>query len=270
MADNYAISCLVGLMDNLWFRNVILVSEPSASSLYAKIHKPSSMAGAVSEELLHSSSNDSQTQLVSSSSITNQAEFDEQESDEKETTTSTCAESEERPTRLNVTASRARSQSSSPSNLKRSRNLRLLSSTAGTTGRRLHKTMSCKSLCELELEEVQGFMDLGFIFNKENMSKRMMSVIPGLQRLELSGSTIQGKDNILMGSPPHHETRRVEVEGGAEQTITRPYLSEAWLIRRPDSPLLNLRIPRVSTAADMKKHLQYWARTVASAIALET
>ncbi|XP_027069292.1 uncharacterized protein [Coffea arabica] len=263
MADNYAISCLVGLMDNLWFHNVILVSEPSTPSLYSKIHKPSSMA-AVSEELLYSSSNDSQTQLISdedssSSSITNQAEFDEQESDEKETTT-TCAESE-------VTASRSRSQSSSPSNLKRSRSLRL-SSTAGTTGRRLHKTMSCKSLCELELEEVQGFMDLGFIFNNENMSKRMMSVIPGLQRLELSGSTIQGKDNILMGSPPHNETRRVE--GGAEQTITRPYLSEAWLIRRPDSPLLNLRIPRVSTAADMKKHLKYWARTVASAIALET
>lgn len=254
-------------MDDLWFRNVILVSEPWSSSPCSKLHKPSSTA-AVSEELSYSTSNDSQTLLISdedSSTVTNQAEYDEQEIDEKETTT--CTQPDERPTRLNAMASKARYLSSSPSNLKRSRNLRR-SSAAGTTGRRLHKTMSCKSLCELELEEVQGFMDLGFIFNKENMSKRMMSVIPGLQRLESSGS-IQEKDNILMGSSPHTETEGVE-EAEAEQPMVRPYLSEAWLIRRPDSPLLNLRIPRDCTAADMKKHLRYWARAVASAIELET
>ncbi|KAL0347212.1 UNVERIFIED_CONTAM: MLO-like protein 3 [Sesamum calycinum] len=32
--------------------------------------------------------------------------------------------------------------------------------------------------------EVKGFMDLGFIFRKENLSKRMKRLIPGLQRLD--------------------------------------------------------------------------------------
>lgn len=48
---------------------------------------------------------------------------------------------------------------------------------------KLYKSMSCKTLGELELEEVKGFMDLGFIFKKENLSPRMMSLVPGLQRL---------------------------------------------------------------------------------------
>ncbi|KAL3536293.1 hypothetical protein ACH5RR_004754 [Cinchona calisaya] len=163
------------------------------------------------------------------------------------------------PTRLNLLANKARSHSSSPSKVKRSRNRR-----------RLQKTMSCKSLCELELEEVKGFMDLGFIFNKEHMrsNKRMMSVIPGLQRLEPFKSTEITRDII------DDETQRDAIAEEGEMKhpsiIPRPYLSEAWLIKRPDSPLLNLRIPRASTAADMKKHLKYWARTVAFAIALET
>lgn len=35
-------------------------------------------------------------------------------------------------------------------------------------------------LGELEREEVKGFMDMGFTFKKENMSRRIMSLIPGL------------------------------------------------------------------------------------------
>lgn len=107
--------------------------------------------------------------------------------------------------------------------------------------RRLENMRSCKSFYELEHEELKGFRDLGFIFNKEELNPHIKSMLPGLQML-------------------------------GEKQVTRPYLSEAWLINRPDSPLLNLRIPSrsASSGADMKKQLRYWARTVASVINQES
>ncbi|KAJ6742576.1 hypothetical protein OIU85_016639 [Salix viminalis] len=129
----------------------------------------------------------------------------------------------------------------------------------------LPESMSYKSFGELELEEVKGFVDLGFIFKKEHLSPRMMSVVPGLQRLGL----YQNRQNIFLRDSnvagDHDELIRKQEEE-EEKGIARPYLSESWLIKRPDSPLLNLRVPRVSVAADMKKHLKFWARTVASEI----
>lgn len=125
--------------------------------------------------------------------------------------------------------------------------------------------MSCRTLGELELEEVKGFMDLGFIFKEEHLSPRMMSVIPGLQRLGLYKNK---QTTNLIGSEVAEDDKIREEE--EERGIIRPYLSEAWLIKRPDSPLLNLRLPRVSAAADMKKHLRFWARTVASVIQQES
>lgn len=152
------------------------------------------------------------------------------------------------------------SNSSSPSShkiKKRSKNEDKVGIGNGNGMFRLKRTMSCKSLCELELEEVKGFMDLGFRFSKDHLiSKRMMSLIPGLQRLEDPFLQIEEK-NITKPEEDGEEERCHKI---------RPYLSEAWLIKRPDLPLLNLRIPRLSTAADMKKHLKYWAKTVASAI----
>lgn len=119
--------------------------------------------------------------------------------------------------------------------------------------------MSCWSLGELELREVKGFMDLGFTFKKEHPSPRMMSLIPGLQRLEV----YKNKENV----PKHLKGDQFEEEEEEdERGVIRPYLSEAWLINRPSSPLLNLRVPRVSEAADMKKHLRFWARIVASEV----
>jgi hypothetical protein len=182
-----------------------------------------------------------------------------QDSEEETTPTET---ERERPTRLNIVPGKTRSHSSSPSTKKRSEHLR----NAGAA-LRLQKTMSCKSLCELELEEVKGFMDLGFRFNKDQLSKRMMSVIPGLARLELltEEKHITNPEEVAADDGTQEEEHKTE-----KARITRPYLSEAWLIKRPDSPLLNLRIPRVSTATDMKKHLKNWARTVASAIQQES
>uniref|UniRef100_A0A2P2PMI7 Uncharacterized protein n=1 Tax=Rhizophora mucronata TaxID=61149 RepID=A0A2P2PMI7_RHIMU len=129
--------------------------------------------------------------------------------------------------------------------------------------------MSSRSFGELELEEAKGFMDLGFVFKQEHMSPRMMTVVPGLQRLGLCSKSKLHDPNLI----DLDGEIAGDVELGQEEkvrSVVRPYLSEAWLIRRPDSPLLNLRLPKVSSAAAMKKHLKFWARAVASVIKQES
>lgn len=84
-----------------------------------------------------------------------------------------------------------------------------------------------------------------------------MSVVPGLQRLGLH-QKLKDATEIVQDN----DTEAKE----EERDIKRPYLSEAWLIKRPDSPLLSLRIPKPCSTANMKKHLQFWAKTVASEI----
>ncbi|KAK1403419.1 Seven transmembrane MLO family protein [Heracleum sosnowskyi] len=250
MACNYPIcsATLLGAMDSLWFHRLIPHHLPD----------PISVLESVSSESFTSS-------CQSSSSCTSIPEQNYALSDQSPLTPqqSFNAELEEREKIMEEVLKHKR-----PSKLKRiktrshpSRNLRSKRYTGSVM--RLQKTMSCKTLGELEVEEVKGFMELGFSFDSENMCPRMMSVLPGLQRLggdrnndkEITNQELAGDEN---------ETRS---ELGVYR---RPYLSEAWLIRRPDSPLLNLRIPTNSKAADMKKHLKAWARTVASVVHQES
>ncbi|KAJ7976983.1 Rna exonuclease 3 [Quillaja saponaria] len=160
--------------------------------------------------------------------------------------------------RITRSHSTSSSTQKSPKNLRRSASLHILP-----------KSMSCRTLGELELEEVKGFMDLGFIFKKEHLSPRMMSVLPGLQRLGVHKNEQNTKLMDAKKTVQDDNDDGDEIEEGSRSVI-RPYLSEAWLIRKPDSPLLNLRMPKVSTAADMKKYIRSWARTVASVIQQES
>lgn len=124
-------------------------------------------------------------------------------------------------------------------------------------GIKLNKSKSCRSLGELELEEVKGFIDLGFEFKRENLSPQMVTLLPGLQRLGI----------------PINKQKQLEEKNDDEdhkRDKSRPYLSEAWTIKRPNSPLLQLRMPKVSSTSDMKKHLKFWAKTVASEIQQES
>ncbi|XP_068665675.1 uncharacterized protein [Aristolochia californica] len=91
-----------------------------------------------------------------------------------------------------------------------------------------------KSLSELEIEELQGFMDLGFTFNREDISPTILNMIPGLQ-----------------------ENRPID-----EERVRRPYLSEAWSVQRSVPPRLNRA--QLSSRVEMKEQLKVWARTVAS------
>lgn len=238
-------------MDSLWFERLILHHLPD----------PSSVPESVSLESFASS-------CQSSSSCTSIPEQDYPLSDQSPLTPqqNVYTELEERekiieevlkqkrPSKLSRI--KTRSHPSTPSRHFRSKRY---------TGSviRLQKTMSCKTLGELEVEEVKGFMELGFSFDSENMCPRMMSVLPGLQRL--GGDSSNEKEMIDQESAGDANEKRSEL--GVHR---RPYLSEAWLIKRPESPLLNLRIPRNSKAADMKKHLKSWARTVASVVHQES
>ncbi|KAF8409082.1 hypothetical protein HHK36_005155 [Tetracentron sinense] len=115
-------------------------------------------------------------------------------------------------------------------------------------GRR-RKKGSSKSLSDLEFEELKGFMDLGFVFSEDDRDSKLVSIIPGLQRL---------------GKKPGEEEEIVD-----ESVIPRPYLSEAWACldrRKEEKPLLNWRFPALGNEIDMKDHLRSWAHTVASTI----
>lgn len=176
-----------------------------------------------------------------------------------------------RPSRLNRIKTRSNPSSPTSTPPKASRSKKYTGSV-----RRLQKTMSCKSLGELEVEEVKGFMDLGFKFDPQNLSPRMMSVVPGLQRLAGSQNSEIIQKEIIDQVLATNKLDDQELAGAGNEmksesgVVRRPYLSEAWLIRRPDSPLLKLKISRKSEAADIKKHLKQWARTVATVVQQES
>ncbi|PIN22891.1 hypothetical protein CDL12_04384 [Handroanthus impetiginosus] len=113
-------------------------------------------------------------------------------------------------------------------------------------GRR--RSSSSRSLSELEFEELKGFMDMGFVFSDDKVDSKLVSLVPGLQRL--------GKK-----------------EGFGEEvlSISRPYLSEAWDCleddeKRVKNPLMAWRIPAFGNEMELKDHLRSWAHTVASTV----
>ncbi|PQM40443.1 uncharacterized protein Pyn_08991 [Prunus yedoensis var. nudiflora] len=119
-----------------------------------------------------------------------------------------------------------------------------------TRRRRKKKKGESKSLTDLEFEELNGFMDLGFVFLEEDKEdSNLASIIPGLQRLGKK----DGQDEVF-----------------DESTIPSAYLSEAWKVRhqrKREKPLMNWRFPALGNEIDMKDNLRWWAHTVASTAA---
>ncbi|KZV28280.1 hypothetical protein F511_28258 [Dorcoceras hygrometricum] len=112
-------------------------------------------------------------------------------------------------------------------------------------GRRAGRRGSGKSLSELEFQELKGFMDLGFVFSDEDKDSRLVSIIPGLQRLGINRAEESDK-------------------GFGKVSVSRPYLSEAWEFS--ENPLMGWRIPAFGNEMELKDHLRYWAHTVASTV----
>ncbi|XWS43614.1 hypothetical protein CRYUN_Cryun16bG0119000 [Craigia yunnanensis] len=265
MANNFSLY-LIGAMDLLWFHQIILFPEPF-SLYFPKTLKPQqpyseSTTTSPSSSLSLSSLAEDISMVVcplpdqENSAISSPLTPPDDSKKEEE-------EVKKRPRRGSLSSSRSRSHSSSPATQNRLRNHR--HSTSYSLGEKLQKFMSCRNLKDLELEEVKGFMDLGFIFKKKHLNARMIDVVPGLLRLGFFRTKQKTKPNLAADVLPKDN----DIEQEEERSVIRPYLSEAWQIKRPDSPLLNLRIPRVSAAADMKKHLKFWARTVASVVQQE-
>ncbi|EYU37337.1 hypothetical protein MIMGU_mgv11b016324mg [Erythranthe guttata] len=104
-----------------------------------------------------------------------------------------------------------------------------------------------KSLSELEFEELKGFMDLGFVFtagDDQKLDSKLVSIIPGLQRL--------GKNVDESASESESES------------VSRPYLSEAWNYSSNNPAMKDWRIPAFGNEMELKHHLRFWAHSVAS------
>ncbi|KAF6146615.1 hypothetical protein GIB67_008901 [Kingdonia uniflora] len=106
--------------------------------------------------------------------------------------------------------------------------------------RSLSYNKSSQSLSDLESEEVQGFKDLGFTFNDEDLNLNVINIVPGLQR--------QKTFNY------------------AEEQMKRLYLSEAWFLQRYAQSIPDNWIDhdQRSDGGDVKTQLKFWARMVAS------
>ncbi|KAI9071115.1 hypothetical protein K1719_041163 [Acacia pycnantha] len=105
-----------------------------------------------------------------------------------------------------------------------------------------------KSVAELEMEEVEGFMDVGFVFTEEDRHSSLASIIPGLKRMWKEDEDYEFDDS----------------------EIQRPYLSETWDIfewkKEVEKPL-NWKIPEdMRNEVKMKVNMKLWAQTVASLV----
>ena len=113
-----------------------------------------------------------------------------------------------------------------------------------------------RSLSELEFKELKGFMDLGFVFSEEDKDSKLVSLIPGLQRL--------GKENDDAEEGEDEEYKKIDENVLSDH---KPYLSEAWDAfdqRERKNPLVNWRVPDKGSEIDMKDNLKFWAHAVAS------
>ncbi|CAO2839543.1 unnamed protein product [Amaranthus hypochondriacus] len=234
MAESYY-SQILTAMDRRWFEQVFLgCDEPMFNELLSD-------DGAVSE-FSGSDQGDIDASTYSSTSIMSQDSNIDQVEDQKGLEDLIGRRS--RLASMTLTANnKTRSHSSSPT-INRSQKD---SNNSTNRDKKLQRFRSCSILHDLEQEELKGFMDLGFRFEKDQLSPRTLTVIPALQRLGVGGYA-------------HEEGKSIEIDDKL------PYLSEAWMVKKPNSPLLRLKMARVSRAQDMKKCLKLWARTVASSI----
>uniref|UniRef100_I1NLR2 Uncharacterized protein n=2 Tax=Oryza glaberrima TaxID=4538 RepID=I1NLR2_ORYGL len=120
-----------------------------------------------------------------------------------------------------------------------------------------------KSSSDLESIEVQGFRDLGFVFDQEELRESLADVLPGLRGKPTPTGSGSASDN------DDANTATTATGSDAVAAVRRPYLSEAWYhVRRPAprSPAaaaMRLQQADARSAAEMKDQLRMWAQAVA-------
>ncbi|BFG24980.1 hypothetical protein CerSpe_112540 [Prunus speciosa] len=128
--------------------------------------------------------------------------------------------------------------------------------------RRRRRIGPSKSLSDLEFDELKGFMDLGFVFTEEDKDSKLVSIIPGLQRLGSIGEQDRDEED------QRNNNNNNNTDPSSHHVVSRPYLSEAWDAldqRKKENKLVNWRIP-ANLGKDMKHNLRFWAHTVASTV----
>uniref|UniRef100_A0A7C9CME5 Uncharacterized protein n=1 Tax=Opuntia streptacantha TaxID=393608 RepID=A0A7C9CME5_OPUST len=255
------IHSLLMAMDRLWFHHVILLSEP-ISIIWSKgidvspICSQSSMLSSDNPQL-----NEHKTSITSPANSVSQDSCDKEVAEEEER--KAAIDETEQPTSENKNQIVKKGKSRPPC-LTFHRHCRSLNYYDDIHRcLKLPRSLSCKTSYDLEQQEVQGFKDLGFQFEKDRLTPRTISVIPGLQRLG-EGPESTFNDTNYVTSPM--EGKEGEQEEEKRGVLVRPYLSEAWKVKKPNSPLLRLRIARVHNKEDMQKCLMVWAKTVATSI----
>ncbi|EOA36679.1 hypothetical protein CARUB_v10012027mg [Capsella rubella] len=105
---------------------------------------------------------------------------------------------------------------------------------------------------DLEAEEIKGFMDLGFVFTKEDLNSELPKILPGLRAFLCPEEHLEKEPSVL----------------------PRPYLSEAWdvyddkcsRLTEKDSTVIDFRMAKLRGEKNMKDSLKLWARSVASSL----
>lgn len=98
---------------------------------------------------------------------------------------------------------------------------------------KIFKEKKWRSHSDLEYIELQGFKDLGFVFDKKDLNANLTKVLPGLSNMKTSSG----------------------------ERIAGPYLSESWVVQKSAPPMFRC-VDKRSTE-DMKEQLMFWARAVA-------
>ncbi|XP_022718006.1 uncharacterized protein LOC111276526 [Durio zibethinus] len=142
--------------------------------------------------------------------------------------------------------SKAMTQSCSMQRCRRPRNLEMETTNNTNVVQEMRRRYSNqkilqKSQSDLAFQELQGFKDLGFTFDKEDLSPGVVSILPGLQENK--------------------------IEDSKQDNVRRPYLSEAWLVQSHPPPIPNC--VSKDSAEDMKEQLKFWARAVATNVRQE-
>lgn len=124
-----------------------------------------------------------------------------------------------------------------------------------TRSQNLDKSKSQKSLSDLEIKELQGFKDLGFSFDNKQVSPSVAQILPALQRKGTIDSSFNNNRHL-------------------NKVVRRPYLSESWERPSPSAsalapPVIKRVDQKPPSAEDMKAHIKFWARAVASNVRQE-
>ncbi|KAF7029018.1 hypothetical protein CFC21_040853 [Triticum aestivum] len=137
-----------------------------------------------------------------------------------------------------------------------------------------------KSSSALESIEVQGFKDLGFVFDQEELRESLADVLPGLRddkankphkssgSVSGSGSTSDNDDSSANANGIGIGTSNAACNDGGDGIVRRPYLSEAWQHGARSAPptaaaAIRLQQADARSAAEMKDQIRMWAQAVA-------